>query len=70
MYIMNNNIYSLAKYVLSSNIEAGSTFDLGKHIFDGSNIYVAGYDYTTMGGNSRWVIYSSLQYIQYNKQYL
>ncbi|ADM27504.1 hypothetical protein Igag_0674 [Ignisphaera aggregans DSM 17230] len=58
MYIMNKNMYSLAKYVLSSNIEADSTFDLGKHVFDGSNIYVAGYDYATMGGNSRWVIYS------------
>jgi len=58
MYIMNNNMYSLVKYILSSNIEADSLFGIGKAVINGSNIYVAGYDYATIGGNSRWVIYS------------
>jgi len=56
--VLDKDLNMLSLYVLSSNIEADSLFGRGKAVANGSNIYVAGYDYAYGKTNTRWVIYS------------
>jgi len=56
--VLDKDLNMLSLYVLSNNIEADSLFGRGKAVVNGSNIYVAGYDYAYGKTNTRWVIYS------------
>jgi len=58
LYIHDTNLSIIKRYVLSENVNAHSTFQVGRPALEGSNIYVAGIDYALGSENSRVVVYS------------
>jgi hypothetical protein len=56
LYVYDKNLNQIEKIVLSLDINEDSELYPGKMIFDGKNLYIAGYSYS--GFDTEWVIYS------------
>jgi hypothetical protein len=56
LYVYDKNLNQIEKIVLSLDINKDSELYPGKMIFDGKNLYIAGYSYS--GLDTEWVIYS------------
>jgi len=58
LYIYDTDLYLVKSYVLSKNVLTNSYFREGRPALEGSNIYVAGFDYPLVVGNERIAVYS------------